>query len=50
MRRENGKRKGLNRLLVFVLAAAITMAFSFTSASFAAEETGGGVAATSRSL
>lgn len=35
MRRENGKRKGLNRLLVLVLAAAITMAFSFTSISFA---------------
>ncbi len=40
MRREN-KRKGLNRLLVLVLAAAVTMAFSFTSISFAAEETGG---------
>ncbi|WP_409336901.1 hypothetical protein [Eubacterium sp. F2] len=47
MRREN-KRKGLNRLLVLVLAAAVTMAFSFTSISFAAEETGGG--AISRSL
>lgn len=42
MRRENGKRKGLNRLLVLVLAAAITMAFSFTSISFAAEESGRG--------
>ncbi len=41
MRREN-KRKGLNRLLVLVLAAAVTMAFSFTSISFAAEETGRG--------
>ena len=43
MRRENGIRKGLNRLLVLVLAAAITMAFSFTSESFADEN--GGVAA-----
>lgn len=43
MRREN-KRKGLNRLLVLVLAAAVTMAFSFTSVSFAAEETGGSTA------
>ena len=40
MRRENGIRKGLNRLLVLVLAAAITMAFSVTSVSFA-DETGG---------
>jgi len=45
MRREN-KRKGLNRLLVLVLAAAVTMAFSFTSISFAAEETEGGSTAT----
>jgi len=41
MKRENAKRKGLNRLLVLVLAAAVTMVFSFTSISFAAEETGG---------
>ena len=40
MRRENGIRKGLNRLLVLVLAAAITMAFSFTGVF--ADDTGGG--------
>lgn len=39
MRRENGIRKGLNRLLVLVLAAAITMAFSFTGVF--ADDTGG---------
>ncbi len=37
MRRENGIRKGLNRLLVLVLAIAVTMVFSFTSISFADE-------------
>lgn len=44
MRRENGIRKGPNRLLVLVLAAAITMAFSFTGV-FADDTGGGGVAA-----
>ena len=50
MRRENGKRKGLNRLLVLVLAAAVTMAFSFTSISFAEEESGSSTGQTTESV
>lgn len=40
MKRESAKRKGLNRLLVLVLAMAVTLSFSFLNVAFA-DETGG---------
>lgn len=42
MKRESAKRKGLNRLLVLVLAMAVTLSFSFLNVAFA-DETGGSV-------
>ncbi|MGN1383463.1 MAG: InlB B-repeat-containing protein [Eubacterium sp.] len=42
MRRESAWRKGLNRLLILVLAVAVILSFSFLSVAFAADSTGGG--------
>ena len=40
MKRENAKRKGLNRLLVLVLSMAVLLSFSFVSMAFAEENSG----------
>ena len=41
MRREDAWRKGLNRLLILVLAVTVILSFSFLGVAFAADGTGG---------